>query len=148
MAGMGDLEKKLRQGIDKTLGMGNNVIMNWENWYKDEIRKDYSPDFDEFESLEAREDVLSIVQRIKERDENIWSSVDLEKIGNSAYPEYKPQLSEGFLRATGYETQEDFIKGIDVNFSNKTLEELKEEGIYDKTDVVDFKRLIATHIRS
>lgn len=146
MAGMGDLEKKLRQGIDKTLGMGNNVIMNWENWYKDEIRKDYSPDFDEFQSLEAREDILGIVQRIKERDENIWSSVDLEKIGNSAYPEYKPQLSQGFLRATGYDTQEDFIKGIDVNFSNKTLEELKEEGKLDKTDVVDFKRLIATQL--
>lgn len=149
MAGMGDLEKKFKQSIDKSLGFGNNVIVNWQNWYDNEIKKDYSPQFDEFQSLEARQDILGVVERIKDRGENIWSSLDINKIENPAFAEdyeYKPQLSEGFLRATGYENQKDFIEGINVNFSNKTLEELKKEGTLDDSDVKDFKRLIADQL--
>ncbi|HAI42171.1 MAG TPA: hypothetical protein DCM40_30670, partial [Maribacter sp.] len=90
MAGMGDLEKKFKSSIDKSLGLGNNVIVNWQNWFEEELEDEYLKDFDKFESLEERKDLIGIIKRANDRGASLWN-LDLDKLGD---PDYKPELTE------------------------------------------------------
>ena len=143
MAGMGDLEKKFKSSIDKSLGLGNNVIVNWQNWFKEELEDEYLKDFDKFESLEERKDLIGIIKRANDRGASLWN-LDLDKLGD---PNYKPELTEAFLNAAGFDNQEEFIESLDKNLLKGELTEEEIENL-DKTDIRDFKRLMADQLYS
>tara|TARA_R100001163_G_scaffold63722_2_gene56255 strand:+ start:597 stop:2639 length:2043 start_codon:yes stop_codon:yes gene_type:complete len=143
MAGMGDLEKKFKSSIDKSLGLGNNVIVNWQNWFEEELEDEYLKDFDKFESLEERKDLIGIIKRANDRGASLWN-LDLDKLGD---PDYKPELTEAFLNAAGFDNQEEFIESLDKNLLKGELTEEEIEKL-DKTDIRDFKRLMADQLYS
>ena len=143
MAGMGDLEKKFKSSIDKSLGLGNNVIVNWQNWFKEELEDEYLKDFDKFESLEERKDLIGIIKRANDRGASLWN-LDLDKLGD---PNYKPELTEAFLNAAGFDNQEEFIESLDKSLLKGELTEEEIENL-DKTDIRDFKRLMADQLYS
>ena len=158
--GGGALPSKYREelegSIDKMFGLGNNTIVNWQNWFDEQITEKYAKGYEKvFEKLETEKRILENSTPTDEDYElYVRGNDDLEKeyiakYGNKSYvdDDFKTRAEFGrdYYERTGKNRNDKNHNKLflEVDIFDPESEEfsqdfLKKAGFFTSDDLVDY----------
>ena len=92
-------EESLEKSLQNITGVNNNTTYNWQKWFDTALKNKYSSDYNKFESLEEKRDIIK--------------AFTSEKTKGKVFDESKQQFTEDFLKRSGFTTTQklvDFLK--------------------------------------
>jgi hypothetical protein len=92
-------EKSLEKSLQNITGVNNNTTYNWQKWFDTALKTKYSSDYNKFEPLEEKRDIIK--------------AFTSEKTKGKVFDESKQQFTEDFLKRSGFTTTQklvDFLK--------------------------------------
>lgn len=147
---------ELEGSINKMLGLGNNTIVNWQNWFDEQITEKYAKGYEEvFEKLETEKRILeNSVPNDEDYELYVRGNEDLEqkylnKYGgkSSVDEDFKTRAEFGrdyYKRKGKDRTDEGHNKlFLDVEIFDPETEEFSEDflnkvGFFTSEDLVDY----------
>lgn len=103
----GKAEESLIGALGNVTGMRNNVTYNWEKWFNNEIKNKYGIDYEIFEPLEEKKDIIKALTN--------------PEVPEKIFDEASGTFNDVFLREAGFESTENLTTFLNAQGEEGSL---------------------------